>query len=645
MNFFEAQDDARRKTRLLVVYFILAILGVMLSVYAIVLMVMTFLGEPVSLWMPSIFVLASLGSGALMGTGSLFKSIQLSGGGSVVARDMGARQIDPHTTDTDERRCVNVAEEMAIASGVPVPEIWIMDDELGINAFAAGSEPGNAVVAVTRGCIQRLTRDELQGVVAHEFSHILNGDMRLNMRLMGLLFGILMISMVGKMLFHTLRFMPMRSSRNDKNGGAAGIVIALLLAGVGLVIVGSIGVFFGRMIQAAISRQREYLADASAVQFTRNPEGIAGALKKIGGMEYGSKLETPKAAEASHLFFADGGMFSYGLTTHPPLDVRIRAIEESWDGEFVVTEIPEVASGRAAAHSSGRTQDSRMSGFSGGVRNAGVSATPPPLPRNRIDQLGEPSQVDVNIGQLLRKGLQKDWVHACHDREEAQALIFGLLLAEDNQLRQGEVDYINRGAGEDAAALALHWNTELAGLHSSVKIALIDLSIPALRRLSPPEYDRFVEITQWLISSDGQVNLFEFMLQRVVQHHLDAHFHQRVSPRIRYRSIDDLQHEANILITTMAALGGEAQMKDAYQAAMAETGWSMELLPPSECGLDKVSSALEKFNAASPVVKQQLLQICGLAVMHDGVIESQEAELLRATADSIGCAVPPFVRA
>lgn len=640
MNFFDAQDDARRRTRWLVVYFILAILGIIIAVYGIVAMLMSYLGTSDGLWMPGVFVMTALGTGGMMGVGSLFKTMQLSGGGSVVARDMGARQIDAHTTDTDERRYVNVVEEMAIASGVPVPEIWIMDDELGINAFAAGTEPGNAVVAVTRGCIQRLTRDELQGVVAHEFSHILNGDMRLNMRLMGMLFGILMISMIGRMMFHALRFMPMRSSRSDKNGGAAGIAIAILLAGVGLMIVGSIGVFFARMIQAAISRQREFLADASAVQFTRNPDGIAGALKKIGGQEYGSKIDAPKATEASHLFFADGGMFSYGLTTHPPLDVRIRAITKNWDGEFVDTVLPEVAAGRSRQRVSRHGQDSRMSGLSGG----GAPLSPPPLPHAQIDHLGDASQVDVAVGALLRQGLQPDWIHACHDREEAQALIFGLLLAEDNQLRQSEVNFVRNGAGKDAAALALHWNGELAGLHSSVKIALIDLSIPALRRLSPPEYERFVEITHWLISSDGQVDLFEFMLQRIVQRHLDVHFGQRVFPKIRYRKIDDLQHEANILLTTMAALGGESQMKNAYASAIAETGWSMSLLPPSECGLDKIEAALEKFNAATPLVKKQLLRICGLAVMHDGVIESHEAELLRATADSIGCAVPPFVK-
>jgi len=648
MNFFEAQDDARRRTRLLIVYYILAIAGVIISVYAIVAMVMAYLGTSEGMWMPEIFLLTALGTGGLMGTGSLFKTMQLNGGGAVVAHDMGARQIDAHTTDTDERRYVNVVEEMAIASGVPVPEIWIMDDELGINAFAAGTEPGNAVLAVTRGCIQRLTRDELQGVVAHEFSHILNGDMRLNMRLMGMLFGILMISMIGRMLFHALRFMPMRSSRNDKNGGAAGIAIALLLAGVGLMIVGSIGVFFARMIQAAISRQREFLADASAVQFTRDPDGIAGALKKIGGQEYGSKINSPKATEASHLFFADGGMFSYGLTTHPPLDVRIRAIQKNWDGKFLDSELPEVAAGRVPRQSGHQqSRDSRMSGFSSesalGASASLSSSSPPPMPQNRMNQLGDDSQVDINIGQLLRQGLSPDWVDACHDREEVQALFFGLLLAEDNQLRQSEVDFIRSGAGEDAAELALYWNHELIGLHSSVKIALIDLSIPALRRLSPPEYNRFVEITHWLISSDGQVNLFEFMLQRVVQRHLDVHFGRRIIPKIRHRSINDLQHETNILLTTMAALGGESQMEDAYAVAIEETGWSMQLLPPSECGLDKIEAALEKFNVSTPLVKKQLLHICGLAVMHDGVIESQEAELLRATADSIGCAVPPFI--
>lgn len=633
MNFFAAQDDARRRTKWLVVYFVLAIIGVIVSVYGIVCFTMLYTGNSVSPWMPGVFVATALGTAGVMGTGSFFKSMQLNAGGAVVARDMGARQVDPFTKDADERKLVNVVEEMAIASGVPVPGIWIMDNESSINAFAAGTEPGNAVVAVTRGCLQRLSRSELQGVVAHEFSHILNGDMKLNMRLMGLLFGILMISMLGRIAFQAWRFIYARSS-NSKNN-AAWIIIVIVLAGLALMLVGSIGVFFGRMIQAAISRQREYLADASAVQFTRDPSGIAGALKKIGGQKLGSTINAPKAAEASHLFFADGGMFSYGLATHPPLEVRIKAIQKDWDGDFVASELPQVAEGRTTG---GQHQDSRVSGLSG---SAGLEE--PTVSSAQIDRLGEPSEIDVAVGHLLYAGLDEDWTRACHDREEAQALIFGLLLAQDNRLREEEMMFIKNSAGEDAGKLALQWNHKLNGLHSSRKLALVDLSIPTLRRLSLPEYDRFLEITQQLIASDGQVDLFEFMLQHVVERHLDSHFRPRSMAKIKYRNVEELLNETNVLLTTMAAVGGEDQMERAYQAALAEWGWQMEMAPATDCGLNAIREALGKFDQAAPMVKKQLIRMLGLAVMHDGVVESREAELLRATADAIGCAIPPFV--
>ena len=639
MNFFAAQDDARRRTKWLVLYFVLAIIGVILSVYGIVYFAMLYTGATVNPWMPGVFVGTALSTGGVMGTGSLFKTMQLNAGGSVVAKDLGARQVDPYTSDIDERRLVNVVEEMAIASGVPVPGIWLMDDELAINAFAAGTEPGNAVVAVTRGCLQRLSRSELQGVVAHEFSHILNGDMRLNMRLMGLLFGVLMISMIGRMMFQALRFMRVRSSGSKNNG--MGVVVVIVLAGVALMIVGSIGVFFGRLIQAAISRQREYLADASAVQFTRDPEGIAGALKKIGGQHGGGAINAAKAAEASHLFFADGGMFSYGLATHPPLDVRIKAIQKNWDGKFVASDIPDVAAGRVVSN---KQADQRVSGFSGASQSKPPPLDPPPISRAQIEALGEPSEVDAGVGHMLYGALDNDWIRAAHDREEAQALIFALLLAEDNQLREEEIRFIKNGAGDDAGRLALHWNHQLANLHSSEKVALVDLSIPSLRRLSLPEYDRFVEITQWLIASDGQIDLFEFMLQHVVERHLNVHFRPKPMTKMKYRSIEMLRVEMNILVTTMAAIGGEDQMASAYQAAIAEWDLKLEMAPSSDCGLRSIEMALEKFDAAAPLVKKQLIRMLGLAVMHDGVVASREAELLRATADAIGCSIPPFVR-
>ena len=635
MNFFKAQDDARRRTKWLVFYFILAIAGIITSVYGVVYIVLLFSGGAVSLWMPGVFVLTASATVGVMGAGSLFKTVQLSGGGSIVARDMGARQIDPHTADTYERRLRNVVEEMAIASGIAVPQVWIMDDELGINAFAAGTEPGNAVVAVTRGCLQRLTRDELQGVVAHEFSHILNGDMKLNMRLMGFLFGILIISMVGRMLFDVVRFSGIPRSRSDKGGG--GIILAVMLMGGGLMIVGSVGVFFGRLIQAAISRQREYLADAAAVQFTRNADGIAGALKKIGGQKYGSKIKAAKAAEMSHLLFADSCMFSYGLATHPPLDVRINLIQKSWDGKFIKTSLPNIAHGRQR---NGVT-DARLSGLGGASLR---SNQPPPLPIKTINQIGEASEIDVNNGALLRDGLGQDWLYACHDREGAQALLFGVLIADNKKLMAEQILYLNKNAGEGAGEMALHWSRESVGLQSSQKIALIDLCIPTLRRISLPEYERFIGITQWLINSDKQINIFEFMLHHIIQRHLDSHFRRQIQPKIKFHKLTSLECETNILISSLALLSGKDCALDAYKAATMELLWNQQMLPEEVCGLEQIIAALVKYNHATPLVKQQLLRMCGHAVIKDGKIGNHEAVLLRAIADFIGCSIPPFIK-
>ena len=284
MDFFAAQSRAIRTSRWLVLWFALCVLGVIAVLC--VLAGMALAGSP---WSPDLFLPIALASSAIIGGGSAFKHMQLSAGGAVVARDLGGRQVDPGTRDPLERRLLNVVEEMSIASGVPVPEVWLMDDENGINAFAAGTDPANAVIGVTRGCLERLDRAKLQGVVAHEFSHILNGDMKLNMRLTGWIFGLVMISMLGRMMLESLRFARFRSSRD---AGKAIAVIALI--GLAIWLVGWIGSMFAKLLQAAVSRQREFLADSSAVQFTRHPEGLAGALKKIGGYQLGGKLSSPK---------------------------------------------------------------------------------------------------------------------------------------------------------------------------------------------------------------------------------------------------------------------------------------------------------------------------------------------------------------
>ena len=656
MNFYEAQDDARKRTKWLVVYFILAVIAVVAAVYTVVgFAYQAQAGNEIiyrdqfgnvtrevssgAWWdLGRFLTVAGVTTGVIL-LGNLFKSMQLAGGGAAVAKDVGARPVDPHTLDLDEKKLINVVEEMAIASGLPAPQVWIMDDEAGINAFAAGTEPGNAVIGVTRGCIQRLTRGELQGVIAHEFSHILNGDMKLNMRLIGWLFGIMMITMLGRMLFHSLRFVRVRGNSKDNNGG---LIIALLLAGVALMVIGSIGVFFARMIQAAISRQREYLADASAVEFTRDPSGISGALKKIGGQQYGSEVNNAKAGEASHMFFADGGMFSYGFDTHPPLDVRIASIEKDWDGEFKNTELPPVAHQRQSGGAD--LVDSRLSGFATSPSNE----TKVRVERDSWDDVGDSAQQDLSVGQRIRDSISKEWLDACHDREYAQALVFGLLLAEDDELLQGEVSFLKKSAGKHAAEIALNWNQQLGDVHSSEKIALIDLCIPTLRKLTLPEYERFIEITRWMIASDGEVDLFEFMLQKVLERHLSAHFGNRGAARTKYTKISKLSHEVNILISTMAGIGASdgEELAKAYTLAsesITALAGKLTILPPQNCGLSEVDMALEKVEQSGPLVKKEVIHACGLAVMSDGMLESKEAEMLRAIADAIGVSLPPFV--
>ena len=350
MDFFEAQARAKKRTSRLVVLFGLAVVGTVLASYFATVLALGVIDSnghsrrhhryydddsvsaPVALWQPTLFLGVTAATLAVVGLASLFKWNEFSAGGSAVAESVGGRRVDPHTTDFGERRLLNVVEEMAIASGTPIPAVYVLDDEPAINAFAAGLTTSDAVVTVTRGTLQKLNRDELQGVIGHEFSHILNGDMRLNLRITAIVFGILVLGLAGRGVLWSLRGARVRGGKNS-----GGIVLAILLIGVALLIVGYVGYFFGRLIQAAVSRQREFLADASAVQFTRNPPGIAGALRKIGGFALGSSLETHKAGAIGHFFFAQAFGSSFGglWATHPPLPERIAAIDPQWDGKMI----------------------------------------------------------------------------------------------------------------------------------------------------------------------------------------------------------------------------------------------------------------------------------------------------------------------
>ncbi|MEM0896651.1 MAG: M48 family metalloprotease [Verrucomicrobiota bacterium] len=427
-------------------------------------------------------------------------------------------------------------------------------------------------------------------------------------------------------------------------------------------IVGYIGVFFGHLIKSAISRQREFLADASAVQFTRNPDGIGGALKKIGGLSYGSKIVDPHAEDASHMFFANGmaKSFSQAFATHPPLPQRIKAIEPNWDGNYPKVSLPEISSSMDARASRGRGAVAGLSGLAPGASttsgpNAQAQAEiddffSSTAVAKSIDSIGQINEGQVRAAQSIHREFPDHWLDAVHNESGAQALIFAMLLAQDDTLRGEELKMLGSATDHATYDITVMLHQEFGDLHSSRKIALIDLAVPTLRKLSPGEYDRFVQIMRHLIASDQKVDLFEFMLQKIIQRHLDIHFNRRPRNRIRYNSISQLADDAEILLSTLAFLGAkdEEKARAAFDLGASEIegtiGGKLHVRSGDECGLQQIDEALNRFELAAPLVKKRLLLACGKTVMADEKIVSDEAELLRTIADTIGCPIPPFVK-
>jgi hypothetical protein len=439
------------------------------------------------------------------------------------------------------------------------------------------------------------------------------------MRLMGWIFGLVMLSMLGRIMVESLRFM--RGSRDSKGNGA---VLAIVVAGLAVWLVGSVGVLFARMLQAAISRQREYLADASAVQFTRQAEGIAGALKKIGGFSEHGTIRSPKAMEARHMFFAGSG-FSSLMATHPPLDKRIRAIDPRWNGEML----------------EGMADPVRVEEFSGTMGFSGTLEQT--ASRGSVDSLGESVRLDSHVGAVIRDDLRAGKVTA-FSKQEAKTLLLGLMVAADRDGR-GTAKRILEENGLDAETVAqvIAWSVDLEGYDSSKKLALVDLSLSWLRKMSQSEAQDFVKTSQALIEADGQVNLFEFLLQKVIERHVMIGLGLKPVPGMRHRRIQDLERELADLLGVFAALaGGGTAIEMAAAEYREHTGRE---LPRSTAGLAEVSDALVEMDAATPLVKQQILRLCGLVVTDDRFVVDQEMELLRATAEAIGAPIPPLVRA
>ena len=648
MDFFEEQALARRRTVRLGLFFAAAVVGVIVAVYFLAMIFYTAgttdaagvaymtgdydnVGElALSFWDPGVLLFAFGSTVTVVGLGSLYKIAQLRDGGPAVALSLGGRKLDPDATKLEERRLLNVVEEMAIASGVPVPEVYVLDRESGINAFAAGNTTSDAVIGVTQGTLQLLRRDELQGVVAHEFSHILNGDSRINVRAIGLLHGIFLLALIGRFLMR-----GSMHSRKKEGGGVA-------LLGFGLLAIGSIGVFFGRMIQSSISRQREFLADASAVQFTRDTDGLVDALKKIGGAAPRSYLQTPKADEASHIFFSDAirrlRLFAGLFRTHPPLGDRIRKLEPLWDGEFSEVTLPDIADGMSTPPDA---PDGPMNAFAEAPTEEAVSQA--------IEHIGSPRPEQIAFARSLHAALPDLWLHAVHQAPMAQAMIFGLLLGRDEVLRGTELMRVAELTDPQTADLTLRFHSEAGDRSSAEKIALFDMAMPTLRGLSIDEYERFRAVIDALMQSDRRIDLFEYTLSRMIQRHLARYFEGSGPTPIRFRSLAKLLPDARVLIATLARVGSRTE--EEAERAFRHGAQALQLkesagafLPSGACTLASVEQALQRYDAAAPTLKREVMLACAATVMADDNVTDHEAELIRAIGDALDCPVPPFVQ-
>jgi Zn-dependent protease with chaperone function len=635
MDFFDQQDKARRKTALLAAYFGLAVILTVLLVY-ILPVAGYYLWKvapstspqrpPFIWWHPEWFTGACGATLLVVLVGAAYKIAELRrGGGRGVAEMLGGKEVLPGTDDYFERRLRNVVEEMAIASGVPVPPVYVMEREKGINAFAAGFTPSDSVVAVTYGTMTGLTRDELQGVVAHEFSHILNNDMRMNISLMGIIHGLLIVGLTGRIIlefsFHS------GGGRRSRDSGQ--IIAFAIAAGLILWIVGSCGMLFAKLIKAAISRSRERLADASAVQFTRNPAGLSGALKKIGGLGEGSRIRSPRAEMASHMYFGNGlasGLFN----THPPLHQRVQWLEPTFDGNFPAVTYAALREQLARFEGAPEVEQQKKEGFTelftrpGGLGTAAVAVgslgTPAPRPLN-------PHALLESIGRPME-----------HHAEKARALIASI------PERVREYAYDPYGARMLEEGLP-----KLGSLPPELRLPIVDLSIPALRFLSGNQYRAFLHVVQALVEADEQVDIFEYALQRVLNHALEPNFGEpRKKRAANFYNIRGLARETSILLSALARKGHGfgVEASTAFTAAVDvinEPKARFTFLEGEECTWELLDGALDKLNEGSAQVKKLLLAAALTCLMNDREITVEETELFRAMADTLGCPVPPWV--
>lgn len=642
MDFFASQDAARKKTGLLLLYFGLAVFLIIIAIY----LAITFLfvyqqnktGQlyPGRLWNFDLFAAVAGATIIVVASGSLYKIAILRSGGVRVAEMLGGRLVPASSNDFLEKRLLNIVEEMAIASGVPVPPVYLMEKEKGINAFAAGFSPDDAVIGITSGALETLDREELQGVIAHEFSHILNGDMWLDLKLVGFLHGILLIALIGRSILR-----GSRRSRNSKNSGGA------VLLGLVLLILGYIGVLFGKLIKSGVSRQREYLADASAVQFTRNPHGLAGALKKIGGLVSGSLIKHSMAEEISHMYFSNGLKASWigAFSTHPPLAERITRLDPQFDGSF-----PEVIPKQTGAADEETIEEiekqpaEKIPRGAAAVALAVLAADPENITRD----IGFPVREHMEYAHRLLDSLPRQIREAARDPFGARAIIYGFMLDRDEEVRGRQVEQLQFTADH-----AVFKETEkifplILSLDDDVRLPIMDLAMPSLRSLSLQQFRRFEENINTLVRSDSKRSLFEFILQHVIVKRLEKNF---VTPQHTVKEIGSVQEVAedvSCVLSLLANIGhGEEEAVQAFAGAAATFKLQpdpLRYLTKKESEGVKLSPVLNRLAQISPNMKQSLIKACFQCLVHDRQITMKEAEFFRLLVYALDTPLPPWVK-
>ena len=633
MNFFKSQDIARKNTGKLVLFFALAVISLIALTNLLVMVVFGYvsietqtMNNALDTFNWEIFLLISAGVITLITLGSAYKIVSLSGGGARVAEMMQAELVINDSNDPNKQKILNVVEEMAIASGTPVPPVYLLDED-GINAFAAGYGPSDAVIGITRGAIEMLSRDQLQGVVAHEFSHILNGDMRLNIRLIGLLHGIMLIGLIGYYLLRTSG-----RSRNSKNGGG---IVAL---GLGLMVIGYAGTFFGNLIKAAVSRQREYLADASAVQFTRNPEGIAGALKCIGGSSAGSLLSNPGSAEISHTLFGAGVSTYLGglLATHPPLEKRIRSIQPDWDGKFEYPEPGKTsdADSKADTRESGTTKTAAMMTAVAAAMNSD----------SIIEQAGQPTEQHLGYAHQILAEIPEILKNAAHEPFAARALIYFLILDSKEEFRKKQLHHLLTSANPGVYKEIIKLVNTVADVKAEYRLPLVDMALSSLRQLSKKQYVLFKDNLTELMKIDSKISLLEWSMQKIVLGHLDDIFIKQPFGKRRHCSLQQAKNSCAVLLSLLIHADRQPNTRDAFNHANKELGGlDIQLIAEEDLSLSKLNDALDELARLKPLKKPQLLKACASCIMANKTITPTEAELFRAIADTLDCPMPPLL--